>query len=334
MGFGSFELGRVCSEHKERYAVLSEKGEFEGEILGALRYSAQGRSDFPAVGDWVAISSYDEDKVLIHAVLPRINAIEREAVGKTGEKQIIAANIDAAFIVLAVDRDFNLNRVERYITICKNSKVTPIVVLSKTDLISGKQLNDHIETIKSRIKGTIILQISNLTQAGLDELKQLIEAGKTYCLLGSSGVGKSSLINSLSGETMMATGTISASTQKGRHVTSHRELLLLENGGMIIDNPGMREVGIADAAGGLDETFEIIQSLVHDCRFKNCTHAHETGCAVRIAVEKGEISEAEYNNFLKLQKEVAHFESTALEKRKKDKDFGKMVKNIKKEKKW
>lgn len=330
MGLESFDVGRVCSEHKERYMVLADTGEFEGEIIGALRYSAGDRSDFPAVGDWVAISTYDENKVLIHAVLPRINAIEREAVGRLGEKQIIAANIDVVFLVLAVDRDFNLNRVERYIAICNNSKVTPIIVLSKIDLINENQLEEKLESINSRIREIQVIQISNFTQSGLDNMRQVIKKGKTYCLLGSSGVGKSSLINSLSDQALMETGSISESTLKGRHVTSHRQLILLKDGGMIIDNPGMREVGIADAGEGLEKTFEKIQSLIVECRFNNCSHVHETGCAVRAALENGEISNEEYMNFLKLQKEVAHFESTAAEKRKKDKDFGKMVKNIKK----
>jgi ribosome biogenesis GTPase len=326
-----FEIGRVVSEHKERYIVKTEKGESEAEITGNLRFSARNREDFPAVGDWVALINYDPDFSIIHKILPRFSVITRQAVGQTGEVQIIAANIDVAFLVQAVDRDFNINRFERYLTICYSSKVSPVIVLTKTDLITGEKLAEIRNSIHQRIKNVLVIAISNETQDGYDALKKIIEKGKTYCMLGSSGVGKSTLVNNLSGRKIMQTNTISDSTNKGRHVTSHREMIVLENGGILIDNPGMREVGIADSSGGLEITFDMIVSLSKNCRFKDCTHTSEVGCSVLEAVENDEIDKSSYENYLKMEKEKAHFEATVAEKRNRDKQFGKMMKNYKKD---
>lgn len=325
-----FEAGRVIAEHKERYIVKTAKGEFEAEITGNMRFAAKSREDFPAVGDWVALTIYDADFAIIHKILPRFSIIKRRAVAQYGEIQIIATNIDYAFLVQSVDRDFNINRLERYLTICYSSKVRPIIVLSKIDLIDEHRYNEILEKIKLRIKDVSIIAISNETQNGYEAIKKTIEKGKTYCMLGSSGVGKSTLLNNLSGRNLMRTATISQSTNKGRHVTSHRELIVLENGGILIDNPGMREVGIADTSIGLETTFDDIIRLSHKCKFKDCTHTNEIGCSVLEAVEKGEIDKSSYENYLRLEREKAYFESTSAERRKKDKDFGKMVKNYKK----
>ncbi len=326
-----FEIGRVIAEHKERYIVKTEQGEFDAEITGNLRFSSKSREDFPAVGDWVVLTIHDSDFAIIHSILPRHSVISRQAVGKFGEIQIIATNIDYAFLVQAVDRDFNINRLERYLTICNSSKVKPIIVLTKTDLINEQKITEIAGSIKQRINDILVFAISNETQDGLEALKMSIEKGKTYCMLGSSGVGKSTLLNNLSGATLMKTDTISKSTNKGRHITSHRELIVLENGGILIDNPGMREVGIADTAIGLETTFDRIISLSQKCKFKDCTHTNEIGCAVLDAVEKGEIDKKSYENYLKMEREKAHFESTIEERRKKDKEFGKMIKNYKKD---
>lgn len=326
-----FEIGRVIAEHKERYIVKTEQGEFDAEITGNLRFSSKSHEDFPAVGDWVVLTIHDSDFAIIHSILPRQAVISRQAVGKFGEIQIIATNIDYAFLVQAVDRDFNINRLERYLTICNSSKVKPIIVLTKTDLINEQKITEITGSIKQRINDILFFAISNETHDGYETLKMSIEKGKTYCMLGSSGVGKSTLLNNLSGATLMKTDTISKSTNKGRHITSHRELIVLENGGILIDNPGMREVGIADTAIGLETTFDRIISLSQKCKFKDCTHTNEIGCAVLDAVEKGEIDKKFYENYLKMEREKAHFESTIEERRKKDKEFGKMIKNYKKD---
>ena len=327
----SFEIGRVVSEHKERYIVKTEKGEFDAEITGNLRFSAKSREDFPAVGDWVALITYDSDFSIIHKILPRFSVIARQAIGQFGEIQIIATNIDYALLVQAADRDFNINRLERYLTICNSSKVSPIIVLSKIDLIDEHRASEILENIKARIKNIPVIAISNESRDGYDKLKMIIEKGKTYCMLGSSGVGKSTLINNLSGKAVMRTDTISQSTNKGRHVTSHRELVVLENGGILVDNPGMREVGIADSKSGLEITFDMIIELSQNCKFKDCTHTNEIGCSVLEAVENGEIDKSSYENYLKMEREKAYFEATIAEKRKRDKEFGKVMKNYKKD---
>jgi ribosome biogenesis GTPase len=326
-----FEIGRVVSEHKERYIVKTEKGESEAEITGNLRFSASSRLDFPAVGDWVALINYDPDFSIIHKILPRFSIITRQAVGQKSEIQIIAANIDVAFLVQAVDRDFNINRFERYLTICYSAKVNPVIVLTKTDLINDIKLAEITDSIRQRIKNVPVIAISNETQNGYEALKMIIEKGKTYCMLGSSGVGKSTLVNHLSGKNRMRTEAISDSTNKGRHVTSHREMIVLENGGILIDNPGMREVGIASSSGGLEITFDMIVSLSKNCKFKDCTHTSEVGCAVLEAVENGEMDNNSYENYLKMEREKAHFEATVAEKRNRDKQFGKIMKNYKKD---
>jgi ribosome biogenesis GTPase / thiamine phosphate phosphatase len=323
----TFEIGRVIAEHKERYIIRTIEGESEAEITGHLRFTAQDREDFPAVGDWVALTSYDSDFAVIHKILPRYSIIKRKAVGRSGEVQVIAANIDYAFIVQAVDRDFNINRLERYLTICYSSNINPIIILSKTDLITVDKVTEITENIKLRIEGIPIIPISNETWIGYDELKSIIEKGKTYCLLGSSGVGKSTLLNNLSGKTIMRTDAISRSTNKGRHVTSHRELIMLDSGGILIDNPGMREVGIADSADGIETTFNEIINLAHNCKFRDCTHTGETGCAVIEAVEKGELDKTSYKNYLKIEREKAYFESTIAERRRREKIFGRIIKD-------
>ena len=328
-----FEIGRVISEHKGKYVVKTENGEFEAEITGNLRFSAKNRKDFPAVGDWVALTTYDSDFSIIHKILPRFSIISRQAVGQFGEIQLIATNIDYALLVQAVDRDYNINRLERYLTICYSSKVKPIIVLTKIDLINKQSQAEIIESINQRIKNVPVFAISNKTQDGYESLKRIIKKGKTFCMLGSSGVGKSTLLNNLSGRNIVKTDAISQSTNKGRHITSHRELIVLKNGGILVDNPGMREVGIADTTSGLEITYNAIIELSQNCRFKDCSHIHEDGCAILEAVEKGEIDKSSYENYLKMEREKEHFESTVAEKRKKDKDFGKMIKNYKKDKK-
>lgn len=328
----SFEVGRIISEHKERYVVHTETNSFDAELIGNLRFTASGRHDFPAVGDWVAFSEYDEGKALIHAIYPRSSVIERQTSGKQSQVQIIATNIDFGLIVQAVDRDFNINRLERYLTICNASKVEPIIVLSKADLVSEADLENKIQLIQQRINDVEIIIVSNLTK-GYSSLEKIIQKGKTYCLLGSSGVGKSTLLNHLSGKEQMKTGEISTSVNKGRHVTSHRELIVLKSGGILIDNPGMREVGIADTTSGLEVTFESILEYSKDCQYKDCTHVHEKGCAVLLAIENGDIDQDAYINFRKMEKEKQHFESDSLERKKKDKDFGKMVKQVMKQRK-
>ena len=329
----AFESGRVVAEHKERYVVRTADHELEAEITGNMRFAAQNREDYPAVGDWVALSIYDNDFGVIHQVFPRYSVLKRQAAGQSGTAQIIAANIDYGFLVQAVDRDFNINRLERYLTICHASGVDPLIVLTKTDLVDETRLNAIFDRLRQRHENIPVFAISNHTQQGYDLLKNHILPGKTYCMLGSSGVGKSSLVNNLTGSSRMRTDAISTHTNKGRHITSHRELVVLENGGILIDNPGMREVGIADVSDGLEATFDTIAMLSKDCKFKDCKHVSESGCAVLAALENDELDCDSYENYQKMEREKAHYESTVAERRRKDKVFGKMVKEYFKGKK-
>ncbi|MFA5404130.1 MAG: ribosome small subunit-dependent GTPase A [Ignavibacteria bacterium] len=328
-----FEVGRITQEHKERYIVKTETNEYEAEITGNMRFTAESRTDFPAVGDWVALTVCDSDFAVIHKIYPRKSILERQAIAKFGESQIIATNIDYAFITVAVDRDFNINRIERYLTLCYSAKVEPIVLLSKTDLINESELDKLLSDAKNRLKDIKIFPLSSETKFGYENLKSILISGKTYCFLGSSGVGKSTVINNLIGKEIMKTSNISTSTNKGRHTTSHRELFILENGSILIDNPGMREIGIADASDGLEITFDSIIQLSQKCKFTDCTHTVEKGCAVLDAVENNIIDKDTYKNYLKMEREKIHYQSSVYEKRKKDKQFGKMANEVMKYKK-
>lgn len=325
----SFGIGRVIEEHKDRYTVKTESDEFECELIGNLRFTATGQSELPSVGDWVAISEYDEGKALIHSVLPRHSILERKAVGKSSQTQVIATNIDFGLIVQSVNRDFSINRLERYLTICNSAKIEPIIVLSKIDLIEESQLKELLNQVRERIKNVPIISISNQSQIGIDNVKELLIKGKTYCLLGSSGVGKSTLINSIIGDKLVKTDSISESIDRGKHVTSRRELVVLEKG-ILIDNPGMREVGITDSSDGFEMTFDDILNLSQDCKYNDCSHTIENGCAVLKALENNDLNAESYENFLKMEKERMHFESSAQERKKKGKDLGKLIKNMKK----
>ena len=326
-----FELGRVIAEHKERYTVQTESGIFNAEITGNLRFSANSRIDFPAVGDWVKITMMDQDTAIIMKILPRFSLLERQAVGKFGEIQLIATNIDYAFIVQSVGYDFNLKRIERYLTVCKSSEIEPIIILTKIDLIDTEELETLMKESINRIKDIPVFAISNITHKGFDQLESKMSPYKTYCFLGSSGVGKSSIINHLIGSEHLKTSTISKSTSKGRHTTSHRELIVLPNKSIVIDTPGMREIGITDQAKGIELTYDEITELAQNCKFNDCTHTNEKGCAVIAALKDGIISKDVYDNYLKLKREQIHFSSTLAEKRLKNKKQGKLFKAIKKE---
>ena len=328
-----FTIGRVTQEHRERYIVSTGNNEYNAEITGNLRFTAISREDFPAVGDWVAMTVFDADLAIIYKVLPRKSVLERQAVGKFGEKQIISANIDVAFIVQSIDSNFNINRLERYLTVCYSSGIKPVLIISKIDLPYGEELENAVSNLEKRASKIKYVLLSNTTQQGLDQLTVLLERGKTYCVVGSSGVGKSTLINNLLKKNILRTGQISQSTNKGKHVTDHRELFVLENGGIIIDTPGMRELGITDGDEGIKTTYQEIFDLSLKCRFRDCKHEKESGCAVIEALEKGIIEGESLENFRKIQREQQRFQTSVAEKRKKERKLGKMYKNIIKEKK-
>jgi ribosome biogenesis GTPase len=327
----NFFAGRVTQEHRERYIVSTGDIEYDAEITGNLRFSANSRCDFPAVGDWVTITVYDSDQAIIHKILPRKSVLERQAVGKYGEKQIISTNIDVAFIIQAINNNFSINRLERYLTICYSANIEPVLVVSKIDMSTEKEIRDAINDLETREKKVKYLLLSNITLKGLDQITGFIQKGKSYCVVGSSGVGKSTLINNLLKKNILKTGLISQCTNKGKHITDHRELFVLDNGGIIIDTPGMRELGMADNSEGIKTTFQEIFNLSLKCKFSDCTHVNETGCSVIEALNNGTIDKDSLDNYLQIQKEQERFHSTVAEKRKKDKKFGKMLKNYHKE---
>lgn len=327
------EYARVITEHRDRYLIQHMNGIYEAEITGHLRFMAATRADLPAVGDWVLVTIYDDQSALILEVLPRKSLLERKAVHDYGEKQIIGANIDIAFIVMALDRDYNLNRLERYISIVNAGRIRPLILLSKSDLLDHNVVRDQVLNVKDRIKIPDVFAFSNETGEGLESIRKLIKKGITYCLLGSSGVGKSTLINVVEGKETIKTRTISTSTSKGRHTTSYRELRILKEGGILIDTPGMREIGLVDSEEGIERTFEEIKEKARDCRFADCTHTNEPGCAVLQAIQEGEIEKKTLEHYKKLQREVERFSTSLADKRKKDKQTGKLYKQIMKDRK-
>lgn len=322
--------GRVILEHKERYVVITTKQEYQCEILGNLRHTATSRPDFPAVGDWVYFQEFDEDRGIIHGLFPRKTLLERQAVGKEGERQLIATNIDCAFILVALDRDFSINRIQRYLALLAGSEIEAKVLLTKGDLMSQVQVDHAIDDASRRLPDIEVISVSNKDRTGYSRIHEILQAGKTYCLLGSSGVGKSTLLNNLLDHEEMKTGNTSDSSNRGKHVTTHRHLVMLDSGAMIIDNPGMREVGMVETDGELESVFGSIGELSISCRFKDCTHISEKGCAVLDALEAGKLSAENYENFMRLQREQHHFEASAYERKQKDKALGKMIKKHKK----
>ena len=330
LGLGDFEIARVIAQYKGAYKIKNTKGEYLAKITGKQIFKAMSREDYPAVGDWVIVSESGEKEAIIQSVLPRKTVIKRKHSGKD-ETQIIATNIDVAFVVESVDRDYNLNRIERYFAIARDGGIEATVILNKIDMISQEELDLKLMEIKNRLGDAEIIPTSNLTDEGLDKLKEYIIKRKTYCFLGSSGVGKSSLINKLLGEELIKTDKIGAHSERGRHTTTAREIYFLAEGGIVIDNPGVREVGLTDVSAGVDNLFEEIIELAKDCKYIDCTHLHEPACAVLSAVESGELSEGEYLNYVNLKKESNHYEMTRAQKKNKDRQFGKFFKNAKKD---
>lgn len=328
------ELARVVAVHRESYTISNGQAEIPAEVTGRLMFTAESPLDYPAVGDWVYVQLFDDaTRAIIDGVLPRKTVLKRKTPGKKIEFQLIAGNIDTGLIVQSLDRNFNIRRLERYLVMIHDTRIQPLVLLSKSDLLSADEIAAKIFAIHDLMPDVRVMAFSNKDTTGMDDVRGLLAPRQTYCMLGSSGVGKTTLLNNLLGSDQYATHTIRDKDGKGRHTTTGRQLIRLPGGALLIDTPGMRELGNIAVEAGIEETFGEIASLADHCRFKDCSHTQEHGCAILAAVAAGEIAPERYESYMKLARESAFHEMSFLEKKQKDRQFGKMVRTVMKHKK-
>ena len=300
-----FVPARVAVQHRSHYVLYSPLGELRGEVTGKMQYMASGLQDFPAVGDWVVIHARPEEQAAsIHELLPRQSRFSRQIPGPRPGEQVLAANVDIVFLVSGLDGDFNLRRIERYLIMASESGAQPVLVLNKLDLCDDpKEKERQIRSITAK---TPLYMMSAINEEGLEIFRSSLKEGRTGALLGSSGVGKSTIINRLLGEERMETREVRETDSRGRHTTVRRELLLLPGGGLLIDTPGLRELQLWGGEEGVEEVFGDIKAIASQCRFRDCTHTSEPGCAIRRALEEGELDEDRYRSYQKLQREIAY----------------------------
>lgn len=330
-------IARICAVHRERYDIVCNQGLASARLKSSVYYSGNTDEMYPTVGDFVLIDYNDNGESRITKTLPRKSLFSRLDPSSYGHfDQAVAANFNYVFILSSLNNDFNTKRIERYLALAWQSGGIPVIILTKSDLVSDYE--DQIKRVERICSGTAVFAVSALTGEGLDRLSDYLKAGKTIVFLGSSGVGKSSLVNSLarlSGteEDIMKVNGIREDDSKGRHTTTHRQLIMLNNGVMIIDTPGMRELGMWDASEGLSESFSEIEQLFEKCRFTNCTHTNEPDCAVKEALESGELSEDRWNSYMQLKKESGYTENKNLYLKQKQEKFKNIARTVKSQKK-
>lgn len=328
-----YEIARVTAVNKDSFQIRNRKKDVLAEVTGKMLFNADSPIDFPTVGDWVYAKFYDHESfAIIHDIIPRKSLLKRKTAGKKTEYQLIAANIDTAFIVQSFGSDYNLRRLERYLVVVNEGNIQPVVLLSKSDLTSEHERGLKIAEIQALMPRIRVFEFSNINHCGIDSIKEMLIPEKTFCLLGSSGTGKTTLLNNLMDEDVFETNEIREKDGKGRHTTTRRQMISLKNDAMIIDTPGMRELGNIAVSTGLEETFYEIIQLSDRCLYKNCTHTSENGCAIRQALKDEKISQERYGNFVRMNKEIAYNAMSYFEKRTKDKNFGKLCKSVMKHK--
>ena len=326
-----FIPGRISAVHRERYQVITENGERWGILKGSVFYKDTHLVEYPTTGDFVVVKHNPVGEDIIYGVLKRKSEFSRmDSFNRT--KQVVAANFDYVLILSSMNRDFNLKRLDRYVVSAWESGAEPVVILTKSDITEDAEY--HLDSVGTNSPGVQVFAVSSVTGEGIDSLRKYLRKSSTLVLVGSSGVGKSSLVNALADSQVMKVNSIREDDSKGKHTTTHRELIILDDGMMIIDTPGMRELELWSSEKGMEETFHDIEALAIRCRFTDCNHGREPGCAIREALENGELSDIRWNNYLKLKKEAEYArskeeKSARVQRKAQEKKFGKMQKEFK-----